>query len=182
MEKRYTKKGQVQGTVGMIISLIVGVGVSVMVLIFVGALGGQTYNLVEEDIDAIGNHSVTEAALVADNVTAQAIGNHDIHVGSVLFNNSAFTVSNFTIDYDAGTFLYLDVPGMNGTDLLVNYSWGQFEVADSVRAGITSSFEALENTGDYLPIIVLAVVISMVLFLVLGFTNFGMGGGKGTVL
>lgn len=111
-EKLYSKKGQVGGAVGAIISLIVGVGVSVLVLIFVGALGGQTYNLVEEDIDNISDATIRT----------------------------------------------------------------------SVQNGITSGFEALEQTGDYLPIIVLAVVISLVLFLVLGFTNFGGGAGRGTVL
>ena len=108
MEKKlYKKKGQA-GAVGAIITLIVGVGVSVMVLIFIGALGGQTYELVEADITAITN---------------ETIENH-------------------------------------------------------VREGIVSGFEALEQTGDYLPIIVLAVVISLVLALVLGFTAFGGSGGS----
>jgi hypothetical protein len=108
--KLYEEKGQAAGAVGAIITLIVGVGVSVMVLIFIGALGGQTYNLVEPDIDAINDTTIKT----------------------------------------------------------------------SVKNGITSGFEALEQTGDYLPIIVLAVVISLVLFLVLGFTSFGgaMGGGR----
>lgn len=106
-------EGQAQGAVGAIITLIVGVGVATLVLIFVGALGGQTYNLVESDIDAISNDTVK----------------------------------------------------------------------NSVKNGIVSGFQALEQTGQYLPIIVLAVVISLVLFLVLGFTNFGGGmGGRGSAL
>ncbi|MFW6122378.1 MAG: hypothetical protein ACOC80_15965 [Petrotogales bacterium] len=110
MEKdQYTKKGQASGAVGAIITLIVGVGVAVMVLIFIGALGGQTYNLVESDID-----------------------------------------------------------GINDTT-----------IKDSVKNGITSGFEALEQTGDYLPIIVLAVVIALVLSLVLGFVAFGNMGTRG---
>jgi high-affinity Fe2+/Pb2+ permease len=106
----YEAKGQQTGAVGAIITLIVGVGVSVLVLIFVGSLGGQTYELVESDIDAITNT----------------------------------TISN------------------------------------SIKDGIVSGFEAMEQTGDYLPIIVLAVVISLVLALVLGFTAFG--GGRGSAL
>lgn len=109
MKDQYTKKGQASGAVGAIITLIVGVGVAVMVLIFIGALGGQTYNLVEADIDSI-NDSV---------------------------------------------------------------------IKDSVKNGITSGFEALEQTGDYLPIIVLAVVIALVLSLVLGFVAFGSMGNRG---
>lgn len=109
--KPYHKKGQAGGAVGQVITLIVGVGVSVLVLIFVGALGGQTYNLVEPDIDNISDATIKT----------------------------------------------------------------------SVKNGITSGFEALEQTGNYLPIIVLAVVISLVLVLVLSFTAFG-GGGRGTAL
>ena len=108
----YTKKGQLAGSaVGNIITLIVGVGVSVLVLIFVGSLGGQTYELVEDDIDAITNDTIR----------------------------------------------------------------------GSVKNGIISGFEALEQTGDYLPIIVLAVVISLVLVLVLSFTAIG-GTGRGGAL
>lgn len=56
----YRKKGQSAGAVGAIITLIVGVGVSVLVLIFVGTLGGQTYQLTETKIDAITNTTVKE--------------------------------------------------------------------------------------------------------------------------
>lgn len=109
--KMFKKKGQV-AAVGAIVTLIVGVGVSVMVLIFIGALGGQTYNIVESDINGI-NDSTIQA---------------------------------------------------------------------SVKASITSGFTALEQTGDYLPLIVLAVVIALVLTLVLGFTSFGGGVGRGSAL
>lgn len=110
--KKYEKKGFQQGVVGAIITLIVGIGVSVMVLIFIGALGGQTYNLVEGDIDAITNTTIKS----------------------------------------------------------------------SVKNGIISGFEALEQTGSYLPLIVLAVVISLVLALVLGMTSMGGMGGSGSAL
>ena len=111
MEEKYEKKGQVGGSVGAVITLIVGVGVSVLVLIFVGSLGGQTYELVEADIDSITNTTIQ----------------------------------------------------------------------NSVKSSIVSGFGALEDTGGYLPIIVLAVVIALVLALVLGFTNFG-SGGRGSAL
>ena len=110
--KPYQKKGQLGGAVGAIVTLITGVGVSVLVLIFVGTLGGQTYNLVEDKIDAISN----------------------------------VTIRN------------------------------------SVKEGIVSGFDALKQTGDYLPIIVLAVIITIVLALVLGFTALGGGGAQGSAL
>ena len=111
MDEKYMKKGQATMAVGSLITLIVGVGVGVLVLIFVGALGGQTYNLVEDDIAEISNTTIK----------------------------------------------------------------------NSVNDGIASGFEALEQTGDYMPIIVLAVVISLVLALVLSFTAFG-GGVRGSAL
>lgn len=110
--KAFEVEGAVDGAVGAVIMLIVGVGVSVLVLIFVGALGGQTYELVEDDIDAITN------------TTVQA----------------------------------------------------------HVKNSIISGFAALEQTGNYLPIIVLAIVISLVMMLVLGFTAFGGAGGRGSAL
>lgn len=112
MKSKYHKKGQLQGAVGAVITLIVGVGVAVLVMIFVGSLGGQTFGLVEADIDAITNTTVRA----------------------------------------------------------------------HVKDAIISGFEALEQTGDYLPIIVLAVVIALVLALVLGFTRFGGGNGMGSAL
>lgn len=110
--KPFEAEGAVGGAVGSVIMLIVGVGVAVLIMIFVGSLGGQTYNLVESDIDAITNTTVK---------------NH-------------------------------------------------------VKNSIISGFEALEQTGNYLPIIVLAVVIFLVLTLVLGFTAVGSGGGRGSAL
>jgi hypothetical protein len=118
MEK-YRKEGFADGSVSAIITMIVGVGVAVLVLIFVGSLGGQTYNLVESDIETIG---VVYMANGSINTTA----------------------SNYTIQ-------------------------------NSIKGGVISGFEALEQTGDYLPIIVLAVVITIVLGLVL--TMGGLTGG-----
>lgn len=111
-KKLYEKKGQIQGSVGAIISLIVGVGVGVLVLIFVGVLGGQTYNIAQSDIEAI-----------------------------------------------------------NDTTIKTN-----------VQNAVKSGFSALEQTGSYMPLIVLAVVIALVLSLVLGFTAFGNQGRGGSAL
>lgn len=59
-EMLYRKKGQSAGAVGAIIALITGVGVSVLVLIFVGVLGGQTYELTEDKIDDITNTTIQD--------------------------------------------------------------------------------------------------------------------------
>ena len=52
----------------------------------------------------------------------------------------------------------------------------------SVTGGIQSSFEAIEETGGLMPIVVLAVMIFLVLSLVVGFTALGGGGQRGSVL
>ncbi len=115
MNELYKKSGQIAApAVGDIIILIVGIGVSVLVLIFVGSLGGQTFQLVEADIDEITNESIR----------------------------------------------------------------------NSIRNSAVAGFSALEQTGEFLPLIVLAVVITLVLGLILSFTVVGAGGfgGGGSVL
>ena len=112
--KTYHKKGQALGAVSAIITLVIGVTVATLVMILGGALGGQTYNLVEPDID-----NISDAAIKA-----------------------------------------------------------------SIKSGITSAFEAQAQTGDYMPLIVLGVVIFIILSLVLGFLAFGgfSGGRQGVAL
>ena len=85
---KYKKTGQVNGG-SALIGLIVTVGVGILILVLVGALGGQTFQLVESDIDAITNTTVK----------------------------------------------------------------------DHVKNGIIGGFEALEQTGDYMPLVVLAFII-----------------------
>jgi len=122
----YLKKGQAEGVTGGVVTLIAGMAVATLVLIFVGVLGGQTYELVESDLNEIG----------------------------IVYNNTGG----------------------------INYSASNYTIQNHVKSGIISGFKALEQTGKYLPIIVLAVVISLVLFLVLGMSNIATGGGRGTAL
>jgi hypothetical protein len=53
----YKKEGEMIGAVQAVIALIAGVGVSVLVLIFVGTLSGQTYSMVQADLTAINTTS-----------------------------------------------------------------------------------------------------------------------------
>lgn len=48
-------------------------------------------------------------------------------------------------------------------------------IETSVRNSIASGFEALETTGGYMPLLVLAVIITIVMSLVLGMGSFGGG-------
>lgn len=115
-QELYQLEGQMTAAIPMMITLTVGVGIITLVMIFVGTLGGQTYQLTESKIDAISNATIK----------------------------------------------------------------------GHVKSSIVSSFEALEQTGDYLPIIVLAIVIAIVLSLILGFMAFGSfssgGYGRGSAL
>lgn len=108
----YEEQGYIQESVGAVIFLIVGAGISVLVLTFVGVLAGQTYELVQDDIDAISDQNIQ----------------------------------------------------------------------DSIENSIESGFEALETTGNYLPIIVIALVMFMLLGIIVGVLmprGFGTGGGMG---
>lgn len=109
----YFKKGQVaNAAIGSIVALVVGVGVVTILIIFVGVLGGQTFQLAQPNLQ---------------NITNQPIG--------TAINNS-----------------------------------------------ILSGFTTLQTTTSYVPLIVLAVIIFIVLTLVLGFTSFNGGNGGNSAL
>lgn len=107
--KQFELKGQTQNPINMIVGLIIAVVVAVLVLIFGGALGGQTYTIVEPDLDSITDE----------------------------------------------------------------------EIKNSTKTAIKSGFTALEQTGKYLPLVVLSVVIAIVLSMVIGFGMIGGTGGYG---
>lgn len=101
----YMKKGQVANSaIGSVVALVVAVGVITVVIIFIGVLGGQTFQLSQS---TYGNFTNT--------TTGNAVG-----------------------------------AALNGTAV--------------------SGFQALEQTASYVPLVVVAVVIFVVLTLVLGFT------------
>ena len=180
--RTYKKKGQSMGAISNIIALIIGVGIAVLVLIFVGVFGGSVYNQIEPDILEIGNTSASET-FTPLNGTAVSLGHEYIHSGSLVIYNSTATqgLGNYTIDYTAGTAL-LKTNLANGTAHTANFTYGHVEIQANVKNSILSGFEALEQTGNYTPLIVLAVVISLILALVLGFTAFGGSGSSGTAL
>jgi len=108
----FEKDGVVEENVNALTTLIMGVGVATMVLIFVGVLGGQVYSQTQADIDNI-----------SDNVTKGYI-------------------------------------------------------TDAIQSG----FKALKTTGNYMPIVVLAVIIFVVLGLVLSLNRAGPSQGYGGAL
>ena len=90
---------------GAVITLIVGVGVATLLLIFVGVLGGQAWSMVEPDINSINDTTIQQY----------------------------------------------------------------------VKDTAVSGFKALKVTGQYMPMIVLAVVIGLVVSIIVGFTGMGRG-------
>ena len=187
-KKLFEEHGQIQEAVGAIITLIVGVGVAVLVLIFVGVLGGQTYELVEDDIDDIGNNAILNEGFTLLNGTPVRLAHAFIQEGTLsIFNTSdpkaEYSLNNFTVTYDDGLVELVTTSELGNSTLEANYTWGSAEIRESIRSSVISGFSALEQTGDFLPIIVLAVVIFLVLSLVLGFTALGGNqGGGGTAL
>ena len=183
-DKLYEEEGQMQvnGAVAAIITLIVGVGISVLVLIFVGVLSGTTWELVEDDIEAIANNVVVNESFTALINTTVSLDHSLVQTGTLGIVNAtganAIGLGNFTIDYTAGT-VYLNTAVFNGTGMNASYTWGDIAIRDSIKDSVAASFSGLETTGDFLPIIVLAVVIFVVLALVLSFTAFGGIGSRG---
>lgn len=109
-KEKIVESGQMaSNAVVSVITLIVGVAISILMLIFTGALSGQTWELVESDIDSITNTTIK----------------------------------------------------------------------NSVKGAVISGFEALEQTGSYLPLIVLAIITALIIGVVLGFASFGVGGARG---
>lgn len=176
------KKGQIETSVSSIITLIIGVGVAVLVLIFVGVLGGQTYNLTEDQINSIGNTTMINDSFLAINNTAVNLTHQLIHEGSLSIQNATIEIGlgNFTVDYTLGQVTLIN-NATNGTWHNATYNYGDLTIQESIQNSITSGFSALEQTGTFMPVIVLAVVIAIVLGLVLGFLTFGtrgMGGNR----
>lgn len=181
----YKKKGQAAGAVNAIITLVVGIGVAVMVLIFVGALGGQTYQLVEADIDTLYSRVINQTFTpIFQTPVYLSYRNVDTTGFEVInsTNSEVIGTGNYTMNFRDGLFNLTAVSHENAT-MAATFYRGNQTVESSIKDGIISAFSALEQTGDYLPIVVLAVIISLVLALVLSFTAFGnVGSGSRSVL
>ena len=111
-KKVYKEKGQVMGSMQAIIALVLFFGVAVILYVFTGVIAGQTYELTESDIDAIGNNTTR----------------------------------------------------------------------DNIKGGIVKAFEGYKQLGNYMPLLVLALILGVILAVLLGivaFTGVGFGGGRG---
>lgn len=158
-------------SVAAIIMLIVGVGIGTLSLIFVGVMGGQVYQQVEPDLNAMVGTSTNET-FTPINGSTTTLTYDDIMGGSLtLINYSAggevAPLTSFTIDYDDGTLL-LTNNTWNNTQMNATYNYGPWNITGGVKNAVHAGFVSLTTTGSYLPIIVLAVIIFLVLGLVMG--------------
>lgn len=58
MEQLYEESGQVVNITQLLVGIAIGLGVFVIINIFMGTLGGRTYQLVESDINSITNTTI----------------------------------------------------------------------------------------------------------------------------
>jgi hypothetical protein len=174
-----------QNNVMGILMLIVGISVATIVLIFAGSLGGQTYATVESDINAVGVTDVSGESFTASNETWVSLNQNSLITGTITVYNASGNdnTSDFTVNTTDGTLKVTGDDTLNGTSCTIDYTHGDKTIQNHVKNGIVNGFKALSQTGGYMPLIVLAVVIFMVLSMILGlgfFTGFGypkQGGG-----
>jgi hypothetical protein len=184
------KRGELPtgAAVASTITLIVGVGIATLVLIFVGTLGGSTYNLAEPDINSLAVRYSTVATFVyLENESY--LGYDGLERGSFdIYNvtgNVSVPESAFVIDYQHGYIRTADAAGLyNGSEMNISFIQGDSQILANVKGSVTNAFKAQSQTAAYLPLIVLAVVITLVLALVLGMGAGlgGMNGGRGGAL
>lgn len=174
-------------TVKGIIALILGVGLSLLVLIFISSLSGTVFQTVESDISDIGNKFFNTSNTSLDQSNYKYFGVRNIHCNTINITNASnmyyYQLSNFTFDCGNGYIKIgstVDASGvqkLNTSDFSVWFNYGNYTISNSISAGIVSGFTSLNTTTTYIPIIVLAVVIAFVLILVLGFGKREGGGG-----
>jgi hypothetical protein len=181
MQELYESKGSINDNVSSIVMLVIGVGVGVLVLIFVGVLGASVYDQVEPDFDTIGGHVSNESINLSSTPLNVSLAHDSVFSVSLLNNSGSSILNNVTLFKTEG---YVAIAA--GSDTLNNhtayaaYDYGATNVSGSAKEGILSGFEALEKTGDYMPIIVIATIIAIVLGLVLGMGILGLNRGGGS--
>ena len=153
-----------------VIFLIVGFAVAGLLYTFVSVISGQTFEIVEEDIAAIRSYTDTNHSFVADNTTWVDLGNTTLrHL--VIYNTTGWTVntSDFTVNTTTGLVkLSSDFAVLNGTTMQAVYQYDDGTIRSAIQGGILSNFEAQQQIADYMPIIVLAIIITIVIGLIIG--------------
>jgi len=152
-----------------VIVLIVGMAVAGLLYTFTTVLSGETYEIVEEDLDAISSYSSKNMTFTASN-TSWTLLRPLLKQGSVhLYNRTTWTdnTSHFDINYTTGkvnlTLEAMSENTLHGTTMTAVFEYDDENIKNAVKGGIRSNFEAQQQIGDYLPLIVLAIVITIVI-------------------
>lgn len=171
--------------IGMLITLITGVAAALLALIFLATMGGQTFNLVESDINTVGYNLVSNQSINLtlsngqDNLTHlghAGIYSNNLTLSNVSIANNLDLSGNVIVDYDAGTIQLINA-SLNATEWYASYAWGAEGMREKIGTSIMQGFETIETSSGYMPVMVLAFVIFIVLTLV--FSMSGLTGNKG---
>jgi len=172
-----------QESIISIILLVMGIGISIMVLIFVSVLGGGVYtnsqtfiSSLSTDItnDTSANISFSKIPYIFNASTNIDPGSETIKAWNNTKEYGTLTLgTNYTVSsYSNGQFNIIDLGGLNNSHIYLNasYTTGYPSVERNITSAIRNSFIAINTTGSYLPIIVLAVIIFIVLGLIMTLT------------
>jgi len=180
---------QIRDNIIAIIFLIIGIGISTLVLIFISVLSGGIYTNTQSYISVLSTEVTNESSSAIPSVPATVtVSNTPVYPGTESiyswFDNDTGYIGaltkdvNYTVtDYSAGQFSITDLNNLNSSDTKVNvsYTYGNPTIEGNITGAIQTSFTSLKTTGDYLPIVVLAVIIFIILGMVMTMTPRGQG-------
>lgn len=173
-----------------IILLIVGIGVCATILIFVSVLSGGVYQTTSPQITSLSTNFVNETT---GNISFAKLPyvynttNNNIYPGTEtlrIWNNTAdygllVLNTNYTVlSYPNGQFTITGIGLWNNSYIYLNasYTIGNPVIEGNITSAIINSFVAINYTGGYLPVIVIALVIIIILGMV--FMIIPMTGGQ----
>lgn len=169
-----------------VILLILGFAIAGLLYTFTSVLTGETYEIVEDDLDAISSYTSANTSFVASNTTWVTI-RPLLRSGEVaLYNTSTYTdnTTDFSVNYTTGkVLLTLEVSSestLHQTTMRAVYQYDDETIKNAVKGGILSNFEAQQEIGSYLPIVALAIIITIVISLIIaGIATKVLGPGSG---
>ena len=172
-----------QNAMWLIIGLIIAIGIGTTALIFMTTISGTVYDLTEDDINSIATNEVKSDSFIASNLSKANLDHSFVQTGTLTVKNGTANgnevgLGNFTIDYGSGTVLLKTTATYgtyNGSTMYANYTWGIAEIRSHITDSVLSGFEAQEKTAKFMPLIILAIVIAIVLMVLPFWGNKGGG-------
>jgi hypothetical protein len=165
-------------SIASIILLIIEVGICATILIFVSVLSGGVYQSTSSQINSLSTNFVNETinlSFVALPYTYTTSGNiypgtESLRAWNATADYGALVLNtNYTVlSYPLGQFSIIDLTKRNNTYiyLYISYTTGNPVIEGNITSAIINTFTAINYTGGYLPLIVLALVIILILGMV----------------